>query len=272
MSTVTPRISVITPSFNQGRYIETTVRSVLDQRYPDFHHIVMDGGSTDETATVLKSYPHVTFVSERDRGQADALHKGLKRIQGGVVGWLNSDDYYAPGTFAAVAECFSDPDVLWAVGNLAYVYESTGEIVSDRSPPISYEGLLRNPDIVRQAPTFFRWEALNAVGGWDASFHMTMDLDLWVRIARIAPPRMVDALWAHFRVHPQQKTSAANLRTQAREIARILKREGVPRSDIIAFRTVREWYLAKSRVKQALIGIGLIDPRYRHRPIRVRSA
>ncbi len=268
----TPRISVITPSYNQGRYIEATVRSVLDQHYPDFEHIVMDGGSTDETASVVRSYPHVTFVSERDAGQADALRKGLLCIQSGIVGWLNSDDYYAPGTFAAVAECFADPAVLWAAGDLAYVYESTGEIVRKRSAPITYDALLRNPDIVSQPATFFRWEALQAAGGWDPSFHMTMDFDLWVRLARLAPPRMVNALWAYFRIHAEQKTSAANVRRQAGEIARVLRREGVSRRAIIAHRTMREWYLAKSRVKQALIGLGLIDPRYRHRSIRVKSA
>lgn len=265
-------ISIITPSFNQGRYIEATVRSVADQRYADFEHIVMDGGSTDETASVVRSYPHVTFVSERDGGQADALRKGLRRIGGGIVGWLNSDDYYAPGAFAAVAECFADPDVMWAVGDLAYLYESTGEVVPKRSATITYDALLRNPDSVSQPATFFRWEALRAVGGWDASFHMTMDFDLWVRLARLGPPRMVNALWAYFRVHPEQKTSAANVRRQAREIARVLRREGVPRRSIIAHRAVREWYLAKSRVKHALIGLGLIDPRYRHRSIRVKSA
>jgi len=266
------RISIITPSFNQGAYIGQTIRSIADQGYPDFEHIVMDGGSTDGTLDVLRQFPHLKYVSERDRGQADALGKGLSRASGGIVGWINSDDYYAPGTFAAVARCFADPAVQWAVGNLAYLYEGNAEIVAVRSPAISYAALLRDPDIVKQPPTFFRREILQAAGGWNPDFHMTMDFDLWVRLARIATPRMVDALWAYFRIHPDQKTSAANVRRQAREIARVLGREGVTRPRILRHRTLKEWHLAKARVKQALIGLKLLDSRYSHRSLRSRPA
>jgi glycosyltransferase involved in cell wall biosynthesis len=264
-----PRISIITPSFNQGEFIGETVRSVLGQEYPDVEHIVMDGCSTDDTLEVLRQYPGVVAVSEPDRGQADALQKGFRLASGEIIGWINSDDYYAPAVFGAVAACFDDPAVLWVVGNLAYVYQG-GEIVPNRSPPITYEALLRDPDIVKQPPAFFRRQALEAAGGWDPSFHMTMDLDLWVRLARLAPPRMIDAQWAYFRIHGKQKTSGHNVRRQANEIARILRREGVPRRRIIAHRLVREWYVAKARLKDGLIEARLLDSRYQNRPIRIR--
>jgi glycosyltransferase involved in cell wall biosynthesis len=263
-----PKISILTPSFNQGRYIEQTICSVLDQDYTNFEHIVVDGGSNDGTVAVLKRFPHLVWVSERDRGQADALQKGFDRAGGEIIGWINSDDYYAPATFAAVAEIFRDPRVSWVVGNLAYLYEATTEVVFDRSPQISYEALLRDPDIVKQPPTFFRRDILRATGGWCPDFQMAMDLDLWVRLARIAPPRMENVLWAYFRIHPDQKTSSASVRRQASEIARIMGREGVSRTRIIGFRALKEWYLTKANIKQALIGWGILNPKYRYKSVR----
>jgi glycosyltransferase involved in cell wall biosynthesis len=263
-----PKISILTPSFNQGQYIEQTVRSVLDQDYTNCEHIVVDGGSTDGTLAVLKRFPHLTWVSERDRGQADALQKGFDKAGGEIIGWINSDDYYAPATFAAVVEVFRDPRVSWVVGNLAYLYEATREVILDRSSQITYEALLRNPDIVKQAPTFFRREILQAAGGWCPDFHMAMDLDLWVRLARIAPPRMENVLWAYFRVHPNQKTSAANVRRQSNEIARIMRREGVSRRRIIGIRALKEWYLTKAHIKQTLIRLRILDSKYRYKSVR----
>ena len=98
-----PRISVVTPTYNQGKYIRDTIESVLKQNYENFEHIVIDGGSTDETVSILKSYPHLHWVSERDRGQTHALNKGFRKATGEIIAWINSDDWYADGVFHEAA-------------------------------------------------------------------------------------------------------------------------------------------------------------------------
>src|SRR3982750_267888 len=120
-----PLISILTPSYNQGRYIQQTITSVLAQKYPRLEHIVIDGGSTDDTVSILKRYPHLKWISEKDRGQADSLNKGLAIATGSIVGWVNSDDFYAPGVFSRISEIFEDPDVQWLVGDVANYYQAT---------------------------------------------------------------------------------------------------------------------------------------------------
>lgn len=183
-----PCISIITPSFNQGPFIEQTIRSVLNQDCPNVEHIIIDGGSTDNTVEILMKYPHLIWISERDQGQADALNKGLAMATGDIIGWINSDDYYLDNIFASVARRFAEPAVRWVVGNLADLFDDGRELRFRKSPAITFEALIMNPDIVRQQPTFFRRETLRRAGGWNAEFYMVMDYDLWVRLARQTPP------------------------------------------------------------------------------------
>ena len=103
-----PRFSVITPSLNQGKYIETTIKSVLDQKFDSYEHIVIDGGSDDSTIEILKSYPHLKWVSEHDSGQSIALNKGFKMASGEIIAWINSDDWYAPKAFECVDHYFAN--------------------------------------------------------------------------------------------------------------------------------------------------------------------
>lgn len=228
MMTKNDKLTIITPSFNQSAFIEQTIKSVQEQDYDNFEHIIIDGGSRDETVTILNRYSHLKWISEKDNGQADALNKGLARATGNILGWINSDDYYERNIFQVVLKHFSDPSTMWIVGNLSYVDEDGTCFFQVRSPEISYERLLRNPDIVRQPPTFFRRSFLERVGGWDRTFSMVMDLDLWIRLAKLSTPKMLDENIAYFRVHSHQKTSPSNMRRQTREICRVLRREGVP--------------------------------------------
>ncbi len=99
-----PKISVITPSLNQGKFVERCIQSVLNQAYPNFEHIIIDGGSSDETLETLNQYPHLKWVSESDKGQAHAINKGIAMAEGEILAWLNSDDAYTVGAFVAVAE------------------------------------------------------------------------------------------------------------------------------------------------------------------------
>ncbi len=205
------KISIITPSYNQGEFIEQNINSVLSQDYDHYEHIVVDGGSKDQTVDILQKYPSLIWVSEKDNGQADALSKGFNMSTGDIIGWINSDDYYEPNIFKLVLEQFEDPKVNWIVGNLTRVFEQTNKTVPDHSPLVTYEQLLDNPDIVRQQCTFFRRQALQDVGLWDASFYMVMDYDLWIRLAKLNPPKMLGHNLAYFRFHEAQKTSHGNI-------------------------------------------------------------
>src|ERR1700680_5105962 len=120
-----PIVSVITPSFNQGGYIEQTIQSVLHQDYDPVEHIVIDGGSTDDTVDVLKRYPHLIWLSEKDLGQADALNKGLALARGDIIGWINSDDYYQHNIFHSVVNQFRMTNAQWVIGNLADVSDDS---------------------------------------------------------------------------------------------------------------------------------------------------
>src|SRR5882762_2861563 len=104
------RISIITPSFNQGKFIEDAIQSVLIQNYPDIEHIVIDNCSTDNTMEVLKKYPHLKWISAKDRGQSDALNKGFDLATGEIIGWLNCDDFYLPGAFQTVHGILKQPE------------------------------------------------------------------------------------------------------------------------------------------------------------------
>lgn len=266
-----PKITIITPSFNQGRYIEQAICSALAQDHQNVEHIVIDGGSTDCTVDVLKRYPHLLWVSEKDRGQGDALNKGLARATGDIIGWINSDDYYEDNIFESVVQSFSDPHTMWVIGNLTYLFDGTGGAIRDSSPVVTFDRLIRNPDIVRQQPAFFRKSFLERVGGWNPEYFMVMDFDLWVRLAKICPPRMIDRNFAYYRNHALQKSSHGNILRQTREICSILRRECVPRAFIAEFYLRRRWYWMKGYIKAFFVTIGFVSGKYRHRPIRIKS-
>ncbi len=265
-----PRISIITPSFNQGRFIRQNILSVLAQSYPDFEHIVIDGGSTDSTVAVLKEYPHLRWVSERDRGQADALNKGLALATGSIIGWVNSDDWYEPGIFADVARAFDAPGTGWVVGGITMAYEHGHTMVPQNSPAISYEALLHDPDIVRQPPAFFRRSLLEQAGAWNAAYHFGMDYDLWLRLARFSEPASVRANWAYFRIHPEQKMKFQNFWSQYRELDSLLARENAPLASRAALAARRLNTAARYAAKSALVQLRLMDRAYLFRPARVR--
>ena len=265
------KFSIITPSYNQGPYIEQTIRSVADQPGVEKEHIVIDGGSNDGTIDVLKKYSHLTWISEKDKGQADALNKGLKLAMGDIVGWINSDDYYAVAIFESVARHFENPLTMWVIGNVSSVYDSTQEVFTDISPEVTYQRLLCNPDIVRQQSTFFRREFLLRAGGWNPHHFMTMDYELWIRLAKISAPKMVNQNWAYFRTHAQQKTSHANILRQNCEISQVLKRERVGLSIRLRIDARKRSHWLKGFIKSHLINAGILDKRYQNRPVRLKS-
>jgi len=212
-----PRLTVVTPSYNQGRFIEQTIESVLGQNYPDLEYIVMDGGSTDETVAVLQRYDgRLQWRSEPDRGQSDALNKGLRMATGGVVAFINSDDYYEPGALLAVGEFFAGhPGSQWVTGRCRTVDEHGREI---RRAVTLYKNMylrfggyraLQVLNYVSQPATFWRRTMLERVGSFDESLDYAMDYDYWLRAGREFELEVLDRYLACFRVHDTSKAGAS---------------------------------------------------------------
>jgi glycosyltransferase involved in cell wall biosynthesis len=185
-----PRVSIVTPSYNQGEFIEETIRSVLLQGYPNLEYIIVDGGSTDESVEIIRKYePWLAhWESQPDRGQSHAINKGFHRARGEIVAWLNSDDYYLPDAFyQAITRLIETPESVFVYSDCDFKEEATGEIRRVSVAPRSAAQMIRDGNCVSQPTTFIRKSVLNEVGLLDESFHMIMDYDLWIRIKRRFP-------------------------------------------------------------------------------------
>jgi glycosyltransferase involved in cell wall biosynthesis len=220
MSTPTaesPRITVVTPSYNQAAFVEQTMRSIHDQDYADVEHIVVDGVSTDGSLEIIKRYgDRATVISEPDRGQTDAINKGLRQATGDVVCWLNSDDYFLPGALSTVARFFQDhPDVVWLTGDCLIVDEKGSPI---QQPVRWYKrGLRMMPsafylgvtNAITQPATFWRRSVHERIGYLDESLHYTMDYDWWLRLNELARPARLNRTLTAFRIHEESKGGSA---------------------------------------------------------------
>lgn len=207
-STALPRISIVTPSFNQHPFIEETLRSVLAQNYPNLEYLVLDGGSHDGSVEIIRRYaPWLDYwASEQDHGQADAINRGWQRATGEIVAWLNSDDTYLPGALTAVAQTFLDqPAVALVFGDCNIVDAATQvlEVIRPRAVDVA-RILLANP--IPQPATFIRRRALEQVGFLDPGFRYTMDHELWVRLARQFRFAYIPRPLANFRMYRGTKS------------------------------------------------------------------
>ena len=189
-----PGISIVTPSFNQGQFLERTIDSVLSQNYPNLEYFVMDAGSSDNSVDVIKRHrEHIDFWrSQRDKGQSDAICEGWKRSKGEVLAWLNSDDYYYPNALATVGQFFAQhPDVLVLWGAIAIVDEK-GAVLRTKPPKqLDAVDLLLFKDVPGQAAAFVRRSVFEQLGGPRLDLHYVMDWELWLRIALRYPPSAV---------------------------------------------------------------------------------
>lgn len=210
-----PKFTVVTPTYNQGQYIEKTIDSVLSQSYPNLEFIIIDGGSKDNTVEIIKKYErHLTYwVSEPDRGQSHAINKGMNKATGDYLTWLNSDDWYLEGALNHMKAMFeANPEAGMVVGagrivdpagkEVFYIYPK-GEVTLE-----SLYGWMRGGDFLQPASAFTRL-AWNSVGQIDEQVHIALDVDLWLRMAKAGVKFATsEILLSEALSHPQAKTTA----------------------------------------------------------------
>jgi len=217
-----PTISIVTPSYNQGEFLAETIESVISQA-GDFvvDYIIVDGGSADNSVDIIRQYDSLLqraawpvrcrkikfrWMSEKDRGQTDALMKGFRMATGDIFAWLNSDDTYLPGALQTATGFFSDhPEVGLMYGDACYCDQSGITIARYRTDDFDLDRLASS-NIICQPSAFLRRDAFDAVNGLDKSLQFAMDYDLWIRIGRRFPCRHIPRLLATYRLHDSSKT------------------------------------------------------------------
>jgi len=221
-----PKISIITPSFNQGRYIERTIRSVLEQEYPNLEYIVVDGGSTDETIGILKRYgSRLRWISEKDEGQSDAINKGIRMSTGDIIAYLNSDDMYEKEALNRVADFFRDnPSKMWLLGRCRIIDENDREV---RRAITFYKNFWLNrysyntlliTNFISQPAVFLRRGLIEELGLFNVAHHRVMDYEYWLKAGRKYSPGIINEYLAKFRVHSSSKTSSSFWNTFREEL------------------------------------------------------
>jgi glycosyltransferase involved in cell wall biosynthesis len=221
-----PLVTVVTPSYNQGRFIAATIESVLSQDYPNVEYLIIDGASTDDTAGVVARYAdRLTFVSEPDRGQSDAINKGFRRGRGRYVAWLNSDDIFLPGAItAAVAALRANPEA-GAVYGEGFQIDEGGRVISRFAVTQQFDlwKLLNLSDYILQQTVFFRRSVFDDVGWIDESLHYGMDWEILMRIGLRYPLVYIPHEMGAIREYPAAKSFAGGSK-RARELAAIMRR------------------------------------------------
>ncbi len=205
-----PRITIVTPSFNQEVFLELTLRSVLSQNYPNLEYIVMDGGSTDGSVGVIRRYASrlTHWESGKDKGQADAISRGFANGSGEVFGYLNSDDLLLPGCLNTVGRFFAArPDVDLLVGNTLVIDAESRVITYNWAAQVGFKGLLYYPGGFSQPSSFWRRQAYERAGGLDVGMRFCLDLDLYLRLLRCGKAARVSKFLGAFRLHETSKTA-----------------------------------------------------------------
>jgi len=227
-----PLVSIVTPSYNQGRFIEETILSVKNQDYPNIEHIIVDGGSTDETIEILKKYEgtyNMRWISEPDKGQADAVNKGFRLSSGDIIGWQNSDDLYTPSAISKAVEYFQKyPQIDLVFGDFYFINEQ-GDIIQEvRLRPFDKrEYLYVGPNITNQS-AFWRRELFLKTGGLNTKYRYAMDFDFFVRASEKGRFMHVRELLGCLRIHGKSKTiTKGGAKQWMQEYADIRERYGI---------------------------------------------
>ncbi len=247
-----PRVTIVTPSYNQAPFLEETIRSVLLQGYPDLEYIVMDGGSSDGSAAIIERYaPWLAhWVSQPDRGQSSAINLGFARATGGWLGWLNSDDCYAPGALRALVESAASTGATWASGAVIRFQDGA------RAAPVRLQPRIEafSPEMLRRILAFDQpgclWtrDLWAAAGPLDESLTYAFDWDFFIRLAPLARPAAIPATVACYRLHGAHKSGSGGGRRR-QELTAIYERH-LAGDDRAAFERVRPWLGALWRLKR----------------------
>jgi glycosyltransferase involved in cell wall biosynthesis len=204
----TPLVTIVTPSFNTGRFIEETLRSVRDQDYPLVEHIVLDSGSTDQTLEIVARFPSVRLITAAPATVTGKINHGFSIAKGDIVGWLCADDLYLPGAITNAVEALKrNPDAALTYCNFILVDEHGVEFKRWRGKQATLRNLLDEENQIPTEGAFIRREALERVGPVDTRYSLVPDWDLWIRISEIFPIHHVDDWWAAFRVHSKQRSN-----------------------------------------------------------------
>lgn len=242
----TIKVSVITPSYNQGDYIEEAINSVLNQSYENIEYIVVDGGSTDQTINILDAYKeHFTLISGEDDGQSDAINIGMKRSTGDLVGWLNADDIYEQDGIETIVSLYREkPEHSIYYGGIRLINRDGQFLGFPKWGPITYERLLKGLPEVWQPGSFYPASLLEQVGYLDPGLEMIMDLDLYLKLVQLAPAAFIPEFVARQRVHGETKSSRMQL-VSFREGIRVRMKQKIPMTSFLYYLIRRSLVLAK---------------------------
>jgi glycosyltransferase involved in cell wall biosynthesis len=249
------RVSIVTPCYNSAATLEATIQSVLGQTYPHIEYIIMDGGSTDATAEIAARYrDRLLFVSERDRGQSDAINKGWQRSTGQIVAWLNADDQYLPDTVEQAVTWFNQhPETMWLYG--------TAESIDERGQPFAYRNYRDTWDYaaltaigcyINQPSVFLRRQVLDEFGYIETALHFCMDYEYWLRIGQTYPAQYVPQVRARIIRASTTKTESGGV-ARLREVEAVARRYGA--ADLPGgMRHEWGWVFLEDALKQARQG------------------
>ncbi|MFC2064939.1 glycosyltransferase family 2 protein [Chloroflexota bacterium] len=254
-----PKISIVTPSYNQAKYLEETIRSVLLQDYPNLEYIIIDGGSTDGSVEIIRKYaPWLAYwVSEQDNGQSHAINKGFERSTGEILAWINSDDFYAPHAFKNSAKSFIESKTLWVAG-ITHKVNSAGDIIwfGKRHEEKQENWYIGSPYL--QPGVFWSRDLWKSVERLDESLHYSFDYDLLMRFIQHQPfATWIDHHLANFRVHSQSKTSKDQLKFM-KERQKVYKRYPIGTKNLL----VRCYIWKMRRERKSRIYMSLKDKSY----------
>jgi glycosyltransferase involved in cell wall biosynthesis len=246
------KFSVVTVSFNQAEFIEHNIQSVLRQDYANYEHIIIDGGSLDNTIKTLSKYDHLNWISEPDKGQSDGLNKGFKKANGDIICWLNSDDELANGAFHSVSKYFlENSEELAVTGSRINIDYKGSELNITPSREYTFDGLLNKNKDISQPATFFKRTVFDKIGYLRKDLHYAMDYEFFLRLASLQTIKAIPEVLAKFRRHDSSKTNACGLKLLREQ--RKLRREFNGKTWSPAGKILL-WYTFKLHVRKMLLG------------------